>query len=50
MPPVDLPADTTDPVDESSDAVMNASVTETRELDVESAEWLRDLGERGSRR
>jgi RNA polymerase sigma-70 factor (ECF subfamily) len=47
MPSVDLPADTTDPVDESSDAVMNASVTETRELDVESAEWLRDLGERG---
>jgi RNA polymerase sigma-70 factor (ECF subfamily) len=46
-PPDDLPADTTDPVGDSSDAVMDAWVAETRELDVESAEWLRDLGDGG---
>jgi RNA polymerase sigma-70 factor (ECF subfamily) len=47
MPPDDPPAEATNPVGDSRDAVLDAAITQTRELDAESAEWLRDLGDAG---
>jgi len=51
MPPDARPADTnTDPIGDGGDTATAASITETRKLDVESAQWLCDLGGAGPAR